>query len=153
MWEVRWSLICFFLFFNMQEHWNYFGADENLGPVAVSIRREKPEEIKENGPQYNYRIIFRTSEVSSLWLIVRETGREKAKLSGGQWGLEFFGFSTWIDLSPVYMQSSNLLTKVSHVYREYKWVYQWVIPEQVIQKATVKIVLVKAREICRSYIS
>lgn len=54
--------------FNAQEHWNYFGADENLGPVAVSIRREKPEEIKDNGSQYNYRIIFRTSEVSSLWV-------------------------------------------------------------------------------------
>ncbi|KAI1237856.1 hypothetical protein IHE44_0013946 [Lamprotornis superbus] len=51
-------------FFYQKEHWNYFGADENLGPVAVSIRREKPEEIKENGPQYNYRIIFRTSELS-----------------------------------------------------------------------------------------
>ncbi|NXO82453.1 SI1L1 protein, partial [Sitta europaea] len=53
-------------FFYQKEHWNYFGADENLGPVAVSIRREKPEEIKENGPQYNYRIIFRTSELMTL---------------------------------------------------------------------------------------
>ncbi|XP_066043076.1 LOW QUALITY PROTEIN: signal-induced proliferation-associated 1-like protein 1 [Chamaea fasciata] len=50
----------------LEQHWNYFGADENLGPVAVSIRREKPEEIKENGPQYNYRIIFRTSELMTL---------------------------------------------------------------------------------------
>lgn len=32
--------------------------------MAVSIRREKPEEMKENGSPYNYRIIFRTSEVS-----------------------------------------------------------------------------------------
>uniref|UniRef100_A0A8D0FZM8 Signal induced proliferation associated 1 like 1 n=1 Tax=Sphenodon punctatus TaxID=8508 RepID=A0A8D0FZM8_SPHPU len=56
-------------FFYQKEHWNYFGADENLGPVAVSIRREKPEkpeEIKENGPQYNYRVIFRTSELTTL---------------------------------------------------------------------------------------
>ncbi|XP_026564809.1 signal-induced proliferation-associated 1-like protein 1 isoform X3 [Pseudonaja textilis] len=53
-------------FFYQKEHWNYFGADENLGPVAVSIRREKPEEIKENGSQYNYRIIFRTSELTTL---------------------------------------------------------------------------------------
>lgn len=52
-----------------QEHWNYFGADENLGPVAVSIRREKPEEIKENGSQFSYRIIFRTSEVSDAWAV------------------------------------------------------------------------------------
>lgn len=54
----------FALSYFTQEHWNYFGADENLGPVAVSIRREKPEETKENGSPYNYRIIFRTSEVS-----------------------------------------------------------------------------------------
>ncbi|XP_032084227.1 signal-induced proliferation-associated 1-like protein 1 isoform X2 [Thamnophis elegans] len=53
-------------FFYQKEHWNYFGADENLGPVAVSIRREKPEEIKENSSQYSYRIIFRTSELTTL---------------------------------------------------------------------------------------
>lgn len=53
-------------FFYQKEHWNYFGADENLGPVAVSIRREKPEEMKENGFPYNYRIIFRTSELMTL---------------------------------------------------------------------------------------
>lgn len=35
--------------------------------MAVSIRREKPEETKENGSPYNYRIIFRTSEVSGKW--------------------------------------------------------------------------------------
>lgn len=46
------------------EHWNYFGMDEGLGPVAVSLRREKLEEDKEHGQQYNYRLIFRTSEVS-----------------------------------------------------------------------------------------
>ncbi|KAM9202381.1 signal-induced proliferation-associated 1-like protein 1 isoform 3-T3 [Dugong dugon] len=53
-------------FFYQKEHWNYFGADENLGPVAVSIRREKPEEMKDNGSPYNYRIIFRTSELMTL---------------------------------------------------------------------------------------
>lgn len=37
--------------------------DENLGPVAVSLRREKLDEHKEHGQQYNYRVIFRTSEV------------------------------------------------------------------------------------------
>lgn len=49
-----------------EEHWNYFGIDEALGPVAVSLRREKLEEDKEHGQQYNYRLIFRTSEVSLL---------------------------------------------------------------------------------------
>ncbi|XP_075470336.1 signal-induced proliferation-associated 1-like protein 1 isoform X2 [Ascaphus truei] len=53
-------------YFHQKEHWNYFGADDNLGPVAVSIRREKLEDSKENGPQYNYRVIFRTSELMTL---------------------------------------------------------------------------------------
>uniref|UniRef100_A0A8C1Q9H0 Signal-induced proliferation-associated 1 like 2 n=1 Tax=Cyprinus carpio TaxID=7962 RepID=A0A8C1Q9H0_CYPCA len=52
-------------FFFSKEHQNYFGVDENLGPVAVSLRREKLEEGKE-GPQYNYRVIFRTSELTTL---------------------------------------------------------------------------------------
>lgn len=34
--------------------------------MAVSLRREKLEEDKEHGQQYNYRLIFRTSEVSVL---------------------------------------------------------------------------------------
>ncbi|XP_043107963.1 signal-induced proliferation-associated 1-like protein 2 [Puntigrus tetrazona] len=55
----------FHKFFFNKEHQNYFGVDENLGPVAVSIRREKLEEAKE-GPQYNYRVIFRTSELTTL---------------------------------------------------------------------------------------
>ncbi|XP_077118247.1 signal-induced proliferation-associated 1-like protein 1 isoform X9 [Ranitomeya variabilis] len=53
-------------YFYQKEHWNYFGSDDNLGPVAVSIRREKLEDAKENGPQYNYRVIFRTSELMTL---------------------------------------------------------------------------------------
>ncbi|XP_072346113.1 signal-induced proliferation-associated 1-like protein 3 isoform X2 [Scyliorhinus torazame] len=53
-------------YFHGKEHWNYFGVDEKLGPVAVSIKREKLEESKEHGPQYAYRIIFRTSELITL---------------------------------------------------------------------------------------
>ncbi|XP_072314501.1 signal-induced proliferation-associated 1-like protein 1 [Eucyclogobius newberryi] len=53
-------------FFNLSDHWNYFGIDETLGPVAVSLRREKQEEDKEHGQQYNYRLIFRTSELTTL---------------------------------------------------------------------------------------
>ncbi|XP_045065070.1 signal-induced proliferation-associated 1-like protein 1 isoform X3 [Coregonus clupeaformis] len=53
-------------FFYLREHWNYFGMDEALGPVAVSVRREKQEEQKEHGQQYNYRVIFRTSELTTL---------------------------------------------------------------------------------------
>ena len=50
----------------LSEHWNYFGMDEALGPVAVSLRREKLEEEKDLSQQYNYRLIFRTSEVSGV---------------------------------------------------------------------------------------
>ncbi|XP_059354623.1 signal-induced proliferation-associated 1-like protein 1 isoform X3 [Carassius carassius] len=53
-------------YFYLREHWNYLGVDETLGPVAVSIRREKLEDHKEHGQQYNYRIIFRTSGLTNL---------------------------------------------------------------------------------------
>ncbi|XP_036402792.1 signal-induced proliferation-associated 1-like protein 2 [Megalops cyprinoides] len=54
-------------YFYGKEHQNYFGADENLGPVAVSIRREKLDDGKEKeGSQYNYRVTFRTSELTTL---------------------------------------------------------------------------------------
>uniref|UniRef100_A0A671WL70 Signal induced proliferation associated 1 like 1 n=1 Tax=Sparus aurata TaxID=8175 RepID=A0A671WL70_SPAAU len=53
-------------FFYLRDHWNYFGIDEALGPVAVSLRREKLEEDKDHGQQYNYRLIFRTSELTTL---------------------------------------------------------------------------------------
>ncbi|XP_054432727.1 signal-induced proliferation-associated 1-like protein 2 [Pteronotus mesoamericanus] len=54
-------------FFYGKEHQNYFGIDENLGPVAVSVRREKVEDAKEKeGSQYNYRVAFRTSELTTL---------------------------------------------------------------------------------------
>uniref|UniRef100_A0A8C5MF94 Signal induced proliferation associated 1 like 2 n=1 Tax=Leptobrachium leishanense TaxID=445787 RepID=A0A8C5MF94_9ANUR len=50
-----------------KEHQNYFGIDDNLGPVAVSIRREKVEDVKEKeGSSFNYRIAFRTSELTTL---------------------------------------------------------------------------------------
>ncbi|KAK1888804.1 Signal-induced proliferation-associated 1-like protein 1 [Dissostichus eleginoides] len=53
-------------FFYLREHWNYLGVDENLGPVAVSLRREKLDEHKDHGQQYNYRVIFRMSELNTL---------------------------------------------------------------------------------------
>ncbi|XP_063168502.1 signal-induced proliferation-associated 1-like protein 3 [Candoia aspera] len=53
-------------YFSGKEHFNYFGVDEKLGPVAVSIRREKLEDHRDHGPQYQYRIIFRTSELTTL---------------------------------------------------------------------------------------
>jgi signal-induced proliferation-associated 1 like protein 1 len=72
--------------FYAQEHQNWFGMDENLGPIAISIRREKmsPNESEQSNSsghhhnhhhnnhhshmkdQYIYRIIIRTSELATL---------------------------------------------------------------------------------------
>uniref|UniRef100_A0AAZ3NVT5 Rap-GAP domain-containing protein n=1 Tax=Oncorhynchus tshawytscha TaxID=74940 RepID=A0AAZ3NVT5_ONCTS len=45
-------------------HQNFFGMDDRLGPVAISFRREEKE--GSSGAQYNYRIIFRTTELKTL---------------------------------------------------------------------------------------
>jgi len=62
------------------EHQDWFGMDENLGPVAVSIRRERIE--RQGDPNsasplstqpshtYHYRMLIRTSEVRSYILIL-----------------------------------------------------------------------------------
>ncbi|XP_069799614.1 signal-induced proliferation-associated 1-like protein 3 isoform X2 [Dendropsophus ebraccatus] len=59
-------------YFHGKEHCNYFGIDEKLGPVAVSLKRDKLEESKEHGPQYQYRIILRTSELVTLRGMIHE---------------------------------------------------------------------------------
>ncbi|XP_034723636.1 signal-induced proliferation-associated 1-like protein 3 [Etheostoma cragini] len=48
------------------EHSNYFGTEDKLGAVAVSIRREKLEDTKDLKDQYQYRLIVRTSELVTL---------------------------------------------------------------------------------------
>uniref|UniRef100_A0AAV2J2Q7 Signal-induced proliferation-associated 1-like protein 3 n=1 Tax=Knipowitschia caucasica TaxID=637954 RepID=A0AAV2J2Q7_KNICA len=53
-------------YFHGKEHSNYFGTDEKLGPVAVSIRREKLDDTKDLKDQYQYRLIVRTSELVTL---------------------------------------------------------------------------------------
>ncbi|CAJ0948935.1 unnamed protein product, partial [Ranitomeya imitator] len=53
-------------------HCNYFGIDEKLGPVAVSLKRDKLDESKDYGPQYQYRIILRTSELVTLRGMIHE---------------------------------------------------------------------------------
>ena len=62
------------------EHQNWFGMDENLGPVAVSIRRERIErqgDPNSAGPlstqpshTYHYRLLIRTCEVRTCVMIV-----------------------------------------------------------------------------------
>jgi len=62
-------------FFYGKEHQNWFGVDENLGPVAVSIRRERVVHTSEEGrvlshhpslEHFMYRLIVRTSELLPL---------------------------------------------------------------------------------------
>uniref|UniRef100_H3C7L4 Signal induced proliferation associated 1 like 3 n=1 Tax=Tetraodon nigroviridis TaxID=99883 RepID=H3C7L4_TETNG len=53
-------------YFLGKEHSNYFGTDEKLGAVALSIRRERLDDTKELKDQYQYRLIVRTSELITL---------------------------------------------------------------------------------------
>ncbi|XP_068173052.1 signal-induced proliferation-associated 1-like protein 3 isoform X2 [Antennarius striatus] len=50
-------------YFHGKEHSNYFGTDEKMGAMAVSIRREKLEDTKDLKDQYQYRLIVRTREL------------------------------------------------------------------------------------------
>uniref|UniRef100_A0ABM5F4P8 Signal-induced proliferation-associated protein 1 isoform X1 n=1 Tax=Pogona vitticeps TaxID=103695 RepID=A0ABM5F4P8_9SAUR len=47
-----------------KEHQNFFGVDDQLGAVAISLRREEKEGSA--GPQFNYRLIIRTSQLRTL---------------------------------------------------------------------------------------
>ena len=60
-----WIVLC-------TDHQNYLGVDDNLGPVAISFKREKLDEKEREtstgkaeggGFCYQYRIIVRTGEV------------------------------------------------------------------------------------------
>nr|XP_020491759.1 signal-induced proliferation-associated 1-like protein 3 isoform X1 [Labrus bergylta] len=53
-------------YFHGKEHSNYFGTDDKMGAVAVSIRREKLEDTKDLKDQYQYRLIVRTNELVTL---------------------------------------------------------------------------------------
>ncbi|XP_041468713.1 signal-induced proliferation-associated 1-like protein 1 isoform X4 [Lytechinus variegatus] len=60
-------------YFYKHEHQNYFGVDDFLGPLAVSIRRERVEEqespvenSKDHNMRYRYRILLRSSELTTL---------------------------------------------------------------------------------------
>ncbi|MED6292395.1 Signal-induced proliferation-associated 1-like protein 2, partial [Characodon lateralis] len=46
-------------------HQNYFGIDPKFGPVSLSIRREALED-RRNPSKFNYRIILRTGQLSTL---------------------------------------------------------------------------------------
>ncbi|XP_064206226.1 signal-induced proliferation-associated 1-like protein 1 isoform X1 [Anguilla rostrata] len=51
-------------YFYNKGHQNFFGIDDRLGPLAISFRREEKE--NSSGSMYNYRIIFRTTELKTL---------------------------------------------------------------------------------------
>ncbi|XP_026275130.2 signal-induced proliferation-associated 1-like protein 3 isoform X6 [Frankliniella occidentalis] len=63
-------------FFYGQEHQNWFGMDDTLGPVAASIKREvveRPGKLSSDSsggappqPVYQYRVLIRTSELLTL---------------------------------------------------------------------------------------
>nr|XP_027800375.1 signal-induced proliferation-associated protein 1 isoform X2 [Marmota flaviventris] len=52
-------------YFYGKEHQNFFGMDEVLGPVAVSLRREE-KEGSGGSTQHSYRIIVRTTQLRTL---------------------------------------------------------------------------------------
>ncbi|XP_059811252.1 signal-induced proliferation-associated 1-like protein 2 isoform X2 [Hypanus sabinus] len=54
------------IYFHRKEHQNFFGTDDALGPVAISLRREDKEKDVGSSSQYNYRIIVRTTELRTL---------------------------------------------------------------------------------------
>ncbi|XP_045768166.1 signal-induced proliferation-associated 1-like protein 2 isoform X2 [Maniola jurtina] len=61
-------------YFYTQPHQNWFGMDENLGPVAISIKKERIELRRGDGDAsvpvsqlvWQYRLIIRTSELLTL---------------------------------------------------------------------------------------
>ncbi|XP_012876352.1 PREDICTED: signal-induced proliferation-associated protein 1 [Dipodomys ordii] len=52
-------------YFFGKEHQNFFGMDEVLGPVAVSLRREE-KEGSGGGTVHSYRVIVRTTQLRTL---------------------------------------------------------------------------------------
>lgn len=52
-------------YFYGKEHQNFFGLDETLGPVAVSLRREE-KEGSGGGTLHSYRVIVRTTQLRTL---------------------------------------------------------------------------------------
>ncbi|PZC78124.1 hypothetical protein B5X24_HaOG202575 [Helicoverpa armigera] len=76
-------------YFYNQPHQNWFGMDENLGPVAISIKKERVELRRGGGDvsapasqlAWQYRLIVRTSELLTLRGSVLEDALPTAKPS------------------------------------------------------------------------
>ncbi|XP_062618236.1 signal-induced proliferation-associated 1-like protein 2, partial [Saccostrea cucullata] len=64
-------------FFYGYDHQNYFGIDDNVGPVAISIRKEKVDDRENNLGRADYgsnqfRVVVRTSELTTLRGVILE---------------------------------------------------------------------------------
>ncbi|XP_052756013.1 signal-induced proliferation-associated 1-like protein 3 isoform X2 [Galleria mellonella] len=77
-------------YFYNQPHQNWFGMDENLGPIAISIKKERVELRRGGGGDasapasqlaWQYRLIIRTSELLTLRGTVLEDAIPAAKPS------------------------------------------------------------------------
>lgn len=80
--------VCYYQdYFVGKEYVNYFGVDEKLGLVVVSIKWEKLEDYKEYGFQYQYRIIFWICEFIILWGFILEDVMFIVIKYGIGWGL------------------------------------------------------------------
>ncbi|XP_018327356.1 signal-induced proliferation-associated 1-like protein 1 isoform X2 [Agrilus planipennis] len=77
-------------YFLGREHQNWFGMDDQLGPVAISIRREKVPHpdggltTSSSPMQYQYRLIIRTSELLTLRGAILEDAVPNIKPSNGK---------------------------------------------------------------------
>ncbi|XP_078388863.1 signal-induced proliferation-associated 1-like protein 2 [Cetorhinus maximus] len=74
-------------YFSSKEHQNFFGTEESLGPVAVSLRREDKDKDAGSSSQYNYRIIVRTTELRTLRASILEESFPSSIRHGTQRGI------------------------------------------------------------------
>uniref|UniRef100_F7DCJ6 Signal-induced proliferation-associated protein 1 n=1 Tax=Callithrix jacchus TaxID=9483 RepID=F7DCJ6_CALJA len=68
-------------YFYGKEHQNFFGMDESLGPVAVSLRREE-KEGSGGGTLHSYRVIVRTTQLRTLRGTISEDALPPGPLRG-----------------------------------------------------------------------
>ncbi|KAK7790568.1 hypothetical protein R5R35_002024 [Gryllus longicercus] len=83
-------------YFHGQDHQNWFGMDENLGPVAISIKKERIDRNDGNassssssnsGQIAQYRLIIRTSELLTLRGSILEDAVPNLKASNSNKGM------------------------------------------------------------------
>ncbi|CAG0881328.1 unnamed protein product [Darwinula stevensoni] len=79
-------------YFYGEDHQNWFGLDESLGPVAISFKREPIEELPSTNQtkaiscssiQYQYRLLVRTSELMTLRGTILEEALPSIRAYGG----------------------------------------------------------------------